>query len=133
MDKLKTNGDSSNKITEKVFKSDSENLDDTKESVLEIFRTHTDLSIGQTEELDWATSRIDILVRDMPIELDMKVLEDAKIFADRIKNTTPPKEQITNCLRGTSRRILRCRRDCILIFCQFRIPENFPVSCIKGL
>jgi len=68
--------------------------DEGEESLIEAYRTLSDLTVGSKVELDWAVSDFNINISQLPIEIDRKVFGDALMFTTILNERELYKEQV---------------------------------------
>jgi len=94
INRLKTNGSSSNKIRDKKPMRDDDSLSGDKESVIESYRMVTRITAGIETEYEWYTGDMKLLIRDMDVKVNGAILEDAVHFNQCFRSIAVTKEQV---------------------------------------
>jgi len=94
--KLKVKADVSKSIRNKKPMTDIEsNAGDDKESIIESYRVLSRFPLATHVELDWSVSDIDIIVSQLPVEIDPKLLLDSIQFTKGFLTSHIDKIQVT--------------------------------------
>lgn len=88
---LAVKGDSKNKISDKKPMLDKDSGD--KESIVEAYRMTTELTRGTEEELDWSVSDPYVVCKQLSVEIDMEIVNKARMFTSTILDHDFIKEQ----------------------------------------
>ena len=92
--KLSIKGDVSNAIRNKQAMLDADTNDGEKESIMEAYRIMSELPKGLEVELDWSVSDVNVIVNQLPIPIDGKVLNDASKFTTKFLDGVISGEQM---------------------------------------
>ena len=94
INRLNTNGSSANKIRDKKPMRDDDSLSGDKESVIESYRMVTRITAGIEAEYEWYTGDMELLIRDMGVEVNRALLEDSLRYNQCFRALAITKEQV---------------------------------------
>ena len=95
INRIKPKNDFGNKISDKKPLSDADSTTGERESSLEVYRFTAEQSIGTICELDWAASDLDILIRDMGVDIPDDIINAALAVVNKYDDHEITDGQIT--------------------------------------